>query len=253
MAVVALGALALAGCGANPPAQAEPGAQSGPVLPTPIPLPTDPPRAPTPTPPPAPTSPPALAGATLLTADFSAATDLSRWSTLDAAEALRAPSIWQLNNGHLIPASDSDTLPSLYTTALVSGDSSWRDYSVSASAYASANDEIGVVARASEAGYYIFKLLPKGGTPAMLLARYDNQKKTFTTLAKADTGGFAPRRWYTLRLQVQGERLTASLDGQQVLEAQDATFKTGKAGVAGYAEGGLEFDHLTVQAAPAGS
>jgi hypothetical protein len=248
-----LGALALASCGANPPAQAEDAPQAGVVLPTPPPMPTDPPRAPTPTPPPAPTSLPATAaGATLLAADFGSTTDLARWSILDAAEALRAPSVWQLHNGHLIPVSDGDALPSLYTTALVSGDPLWRDYSVSASAYASANDEIGVVARASAKGYYIFKLLPQGGKPAMLLARYDAAQQTFTPLARAETGGFAPRRWYTLRLQVQGNHLRAYVDGKLALEAQDATFAQGRAGVAGYAEGGLEFDQLTVQAPAAG-
>jgi hypothetical protein len=153
-----------------------------------------------------------------------------------------------VQNGHLIPYSDAQDLPSMYTTALVGGDLAWRDYSVSAASYVSNNDEVGVVARASEAGYYAFKLLPKGQKPAMLLLRYDALKGTYTTLAKTDTGGFAPRQWYTLRLQVQGSKLTAYLDGKEVLSAQDATLAAGRAGVAAYAEGGLEFDNLTVTA-----
>ena len=103
-----------------------------------------------------------------------------------------------------------------------------------------------MVARASEQGYYIFKLLPQGSTPAMALQRYDAADQTFTSLATSQSGGFELRRGYSLRLQVQGERLQAYLDGKLVLEAQDSSFTAGRAGVAGYAEGGLEFDQLTI-------
>jgi hypothetical protein len=49
-------------------------------------------------------------------------------------------------------------------------------------------------------------------------------------------------------LQVQGDQLTAFVDGQPALRARDATFAQGQAGVAGYPEGGLEFDQFVVQA-----
>ena len=81
-------ALALAGCGANPPAQAEPAAQSGVVLPTAPPMPTDHPQPPTPTPPPAPAAALAPAGAALLADDFAPGSNLNTWSVIDAAYAL---------------------------------------------------------------------------------------------------------------------------------------------------------------------
>jgi pectate lyase len=246
--VALLGALALASCGANPPAQAEPAPPGGIVLPTPPPMPTSLPQPPTPTPPPAPAAAPVpAAGATLLAADF-ASPDLGKWHVIDAGVALPGPSVWKVQNGHLIPYSDAQDLPSLYSTALVGGDPSWRDYSVSAAAYASNNDELGVVARASAAGYYVFKLFPAGQKPGMALLRYDAKRGTFSILASAEAGGFAPRKWTTLRLTVQGQVLTASVDGREVLSARDATLASGRAGVAGYAESGLEFDNLTVLA-----
>ena len=249
--ITLLGALALTGCGANPTAQAEPAPQGGIVLPTPPPMPTSLPQPPTPTPPPAPAAVVPSAGATLLTADFTSL-DLSRWTVIDAADALPGPSVWKVQNGHLIPYSDAQDLPSLYSTALVGGDPSWRDYSVSAAAYASNNDELGVVARASAAGYYVFKLFPAGQKPGMALLRYDAKRGAFSTLASAEAGGFAPRTWTTLRLTVQGQVLTAMVDGREVLSARDATLVSGRAGVAGYAESGLEFDNLTVLALAAG-
>ena len=246
--------LAMAGCGTNPDAQAQPAAvpTAAPAAPliinTPPPMPTSAPRAPTPTPPPPPAAP-APAGATaLLQADFGPATDLSQWAVRDAADALSGPSIWQTQDGHLVPASDANTLPSMYTSALVTGDPQWQDYQVSVSAYVSANDEVGVVARSGDQGYYIFKMLPEGRTPALVLARYEVANHALIPLATADSGGYIERRWHQLTLTVQGSQLTASVDGQVVLRASDTTYTRGQAGVSGYPEGGLEFDNLTVQA-----
>ncbi len=241
-------ALALGGCGTNPPAQAEP-APGGIVLPTPPPMPTSPPRIPTPTAPPAPA--PALrapTGATLLTADFDTDTDLRAWTVIDGADPIPGPSIWKVQYGHLLQVSDANDAPGLYPTALVSGDLTWRDYRVSVAGYVTQNEEVGVVARANDAGYYVFKLLPATLKPGMVLARYDAATQAVTTLASADGGGFTPRRWYALRLEVRGDQLQAYVNDQPVLSARDATLATGRAGVYGYAEGGLEFDHLTVQA-----
>ncbi|HET9224536.1 MAG TPA: hypothetical protein VFO07_18630, partial [Roseiflexaceae bacterium] len=170
--IVLLGALALGACGANPAAQAEPAPPGSIVLPTPRPMPTSVPQPPPPTVPPAPAAPRHAAGAPLLAADFASA-DLGRWKVIDAGINLPGPSVWKVQDGRLIPYSDAQDLPSMYTTALVGGDAAWRDYSVSAAAYASDYDEPGVVARASDAGYYIFKLFPQGQHPAMALLRYD--------------------------------------------------------------------------------
>jgi hypothetical protein len=242
--------LALAGCGANPPAQAEPAAQSGIVLPTAPPMPTDRPQPPTPTPPPAPAAAVAPASALLLADDFAPGSNIQNWSVIDAAYALPGPSVWKLQNGRLIPYSDAQDLPAMYSTALVTGDPSWADYRVSAAGYVTTNDELGVVARASETGYYVFKLLPTAQKPNMVLARYDAAKGTFTALASGETSGFALGKWYTLGLSVQGDKLVGTLNGQEALTARDTTLKAGRAGVAAYAEGGLEFDNFVVDRQP---
>ncbi|MFL5806812.1 MAG: family 16 glycoside hydrolase [Roseiflexaceae bacterium] len=266
--VALLGALVLAGCGVNPDAQAQPtggastgnapitvpAAQAEPIgstpiiLPTPPPMPTSRPRPPTPTPPPAPAAP-ALAGASALAAaDFHSGSDLSAWTVIDATEPFQGHAVWAVQDDRLQQVSAVDGDIRQYPTAFVTGDAAWQDYSVSAAAYNISNDEFGVVARAGAGGYYVFKLLSAQSTPGMVLERYDAAQGTFTTLATADSGGFEIRRWYDLRLQVQGDHLTAFVDGQPVLEARDTTLKQGRAGVSGYAMGGLEFDNFTVQA-----
>ena len=244
-----LAALGLASCGANPPAQAESAAQTGVVLPTPPPMPTARPQPPTPTLPPAPV---ASAGTALFADDFAPGSSLQKWSVIDAAYALPGPSVWKLQNGRLVPYSDAQDLPAMYATALVTGDPAWNDYRVSAAGYVTANDEVGVVARASDAGYYVFKLLPAAQKPNVVLARYDAAKGTFAALASGQASGFKLGQWYTLALKVEGDRLVGTVDGKEVLTARDATLKAGRAGVAAYAEAGLEFDNFVVEAlAPA--
>jgi hypothetical protein len=137
----------------------------------------------------------------------------------------------------------------MYPTALLTGDKNWTDYTVSIAAYTTGNDEIGVVARADDQGYYVFRLLPAPGSqPRRVLSRYDAAAQKYTTIATADGPGFEAGRWYTLSLRAQGDRLQAFVDGQPALEARDATLTRGRAGVYGYAQGDLEFDNLAVQA-----
>ena len=58
---------------------------------------------------------------------------------------------------------------------------------------------------------------------------------------------------YRAGLRVRGDKLEASVDGQPILTASDATLASGQAGVYGFANGGLTFDNFTVQALSAGN
>ncbi len=163
---------------------------------------------------------------------------------IDTASALPGPSIWRIRDGLLSPISDAGDLPSMYGTALVAGDASWSDYSVTVAAYNVDNDASGVVARASDQGFYVFSCCPSGSAA---LLRYDSSSGVFKELARTDVSDTAPRQWTTLRLLVQGDTFSAFIGGKQVLQASDATLGQGLAGVYGYAMGGLEFDNLSVQ------
>jgi|HigsolmetaAR201D_1030396.scaffolds.fasta_scaffold03893_2 hypothetical protein len=250
------GSLFLAACGvANtgaspntaPAAQVE-ATSTQVILPEPPPMPTSEPREPTPTPPAAPVAP-SLSGATVLVSEaFDGKTTLDTWQVLDTAEPLEGPSIWEVSNGRLLQVSAFNGSPLQAPSAIVTGDTTWKNYSVNAAAYNSGNDQFGLVARASSAGFYLFSLRPVGAQPALLIERYDAANGSFTLLASADQGGFELKRWYQLRLQVQGDTLTAFVDGTPVLSAKDTTLTQGQAGVAGFAMGNLEFDNFSVEA-----
>jgi hypothetical protein len=154
-------AFGLSACGANPRAQAQQESQNSDILPTPPPMPILPTPLPTETPVPAPANQaPAVAGAQpVLRADFSGG-DLSNWQVIDATGPVSAPSVWRIANGHLEQVSDGEDAPGDYPTALVTGDPTWKDYLVSTVAYASGNEEMGLVFRAGDKGFYTFRLQP---------------------------------------------------------------------------------------------
>ena len=83
---------------------------------------------PTPTPPPAPApAPRAPTATTLLSADFGPATDLRTWTVVDSADVMPGPSIWKVQNGHLLPGQRRQgRCPGMYPTALVTGDPAWQ-------------------------------------------------------------------------------------------------------------------------------
>lgn len=241
----------LAACNAAPQAQAEPGSDTL-IVPSPPPMPTAMPLPPTAALPEAPQPrSPAAQSSPLLQHTFDAPIDTAEWVVVDTAEVLQHPSIWQVDDGRLQQVSDGDGFPGMYPTALITGDTGWADYQVSVAAYVRGNDQVGVVARASDAGYYVFRLLPAAqGRPGSFLARYDAATGLFETIASTE-GGFELDRWYSLSLRLQGDRLEAFVDGRSVLVAHDASLSHGRAGVYGFAQGGLAFDNLSVDALPA--
>lgn len=239
--------LTLIGCSADPQAQAQP-ATIDDILPTPLPMPTAIPQA-EPIIPPAPEQSIQLAEAsTVFQTDFAQAIDPAKWQVIDTAEVLRAPSVWDVDDGRLVQGGDSDGIPSLYATALVTGESEWSDYEVSVAAYPTNNDEIGVVARSNDQGYYVFRVLPTTSErSAYILSRYSVADGTFEDLATSEGVGFEANQWYTLHMRVQGDIIQAFLDDQLVVETQDTVLTNGQAGVYGYAQGGLQFDNFVIQ------
>lgn len=239
----------IASCGTNPSAQAEQTHASNIVLPTPPPMPTSLPVTPTPTPPPAPTQPIAVASAKLFSSAFDPGASLSGWTVIDMADALPGPSIWEIHDGYLTPASDASGVGGQYGTALIANNNLWSDYSVTVATYNIDNDEFGVIARANDQGFYLFELIPANNSTSAMIARYDAAKGLLRPLANTQIAKVTERQWLTLRIQVQGGQITGLLNGQTILQASDTTLSTGSAGVYGYAVGRLNFDNFLVQSA----
>ncbi|MER7176993.1 glycoside hydrolase family 16 protein [Streptomyces mesophilus] len=107
----------------------------------------------------------------------------------------------------------------------------WRDTTLSATvSLASAGGGAGIVGRYTDAdNYYYLRLIPE--TNAVTLVR--KAGGSVTTLARHSTA-ITPGTTYRLSFELNDTRLTAKLNGTQIMRVTDSTLTYGKWGVKGY-------------------
>jgi rhamnogalacturonan endolyase len=116
----------------------------------------------------------------------------------------------------------------------VTGDPEWSDYAVEAKVRPLAtNDMAGIAFRYhTNRHYYLFALT--GGKRARLALRLPLEKTLrvaeWRELGSADFP-YDTRSWHRLRVESEGPRIRASIDGRTVIEASDGEILRGKAGV----------------------
>jgi hypothetical protein len=196
------------------------------------------------------------AGAPLLTADFSDPASLSSWEVVDFSFVLaESRSVWALEAGRLTQAATAAAgNPSTQETALLTGAADWTDYTVQVSFYDQTNGVAGLVARyrgtdGPTASYYRYRILKQQyeATPKQVLEKVEGG--VATSLVEVEAPGFTPQAWHVLALTVVGNRLTVTLDGEVVAEAEDPTpLPAGRAGIYTRAMGGILFDDFSVVA-----
>jgi hypothetical protein len=114
------------------------------------------------------------------------------------------------------------------------GDAEWSDYTVAVKVKALSNaDMAGVVFRyRTNRHYYLFGL--RGGDTAFLTLRLPFEKSyrqaEWKELATAEFE-YDSDSYYTLRLENDGPRMVASINGKPVLEASDDSILKGKTGI----------------------
>ena len=125
--------------------------------------------------------------------------------------------------------------PEWYSALLITGDPEWGDYTVEASVKPlSFGGVAGVVFRyQTNRHYFVFGL--RGGGEAVLRLRLPTEKEF--RVAEWKELGAAPfpydaRRYYRLKVENEGARIRAFIDGKLVLEAGAPEPARGKAGVA---------------------
>ncbi len=125
-------------------------------------------------------------------------------------------------------------MPQLFSPIFLTGDPEWSDYTVEARIKPlSLADMAGVVFRyRTNRHYYLFALT--GGKQARLAVRLPLEK-TFRVAEWRElaTAAFPydTTRYYALRVENDGPRIRASIDGKLVLDASDSELLKGKAGL----------------------
>jgi hypothetical protein len=207
------------------------------------------PDDPTPTIAPAPTEPANLASTTLGENSFDDESALNAITAVDLDEVLdEQRGNWRVRDGHLEQYySGRANNSSIHQVAALIGDASWSQYTVRASFYDRTNGIAGLVAYFDGESYYLLRLLKAEyeDTPRLAIVKVVGGVET--ELAALDGPGFSTYTWHTMELSVSDGTLSASVDGQNVLNASDPEpLSGGQAGVYTRAFGGMLFDDLSV-------
>ncbi|MFV9503389.1 MAG: family 16 glycoside hydrolase [Oscillochloridaceae bacterium umkhey_bin13] len=210
---------------------------------------------PTPTVGPNPTTAPSLAGTTLFSSRFDGPAALDAWKLVDLEFVLSdSRSNWGITpEGRLEQQTTGRAFnPSIQRTAALTGSADWRDYRVQVSFYDQFNGTAGLIARyqgddPTTASYYRYAIIKDSfeATPKQVLEKIE--RGVATTLVAIPGPGFEERTWNVLQLEVVGNTITVTLNGQVVIEAEDAApLISGKAGIYTRAIGGIFFDDVSV-------
>lgn len=158
------------------------------------------------------------------------------------------------------------------------GDDTWQDYEVSADVYLGEGESAAVMGRINNVGTG-YGFIPKGyslqlddkGRLRLVVIRGKKDKEALVgdaeqqalikaagevgeggekNLATAEIPGISAGQWHNLKLRFEGSRLTGLIDGEAVLQADDATYGKGMAGLlAGMAGKGFSmpwFDNVLI-------
>jgi hypothetical protein len=175
---------------------------------------------------------------------------LNGWSVVNSAEY---PASWVNFQGRLeIRGEQNNGEATNEPSVLANASANMGDGTFQAHVYPTGGEPVGIVFRGSGAGYYRLDLYPKvaGNTGAMAaLFRIEGNGNTGEQIAASSTyAGYELSRWQLVSVTAVGSRITAQVDGQTILEANDSTYTSGWTGfwtITGY---GAQFDNARLLA-----
>ncbi|RKZ30001.1 hypothetical protein DRQ33_08270 [bacterium] len=177
--------------------------------------------------------------------------DCGDWMVYDIAPYADGPSNWVVIAGVLTQTSNIYTTEdeySVYTgTRIITGDTSWSDYSFSVELKSTDDDGVGLLFRyRNEGDYYRYiRVEDEGnGGPFRRIERCSDS--VFTILAQDIEPISYPPNYYCVTVWVSGESIKVFEEGVSVLTACDTTYSSGMIGFMCYANNGSFFDNVAV-------
>ena len=164
-----------------------------------------------------------------------------------------APGTWVVRNNRLQQRGDENGDLSDYPAVLTVKGVNFADNTISAHAFGVAMP-YGLVFRGSDAGYYRLSLFLEENAAAPMVFLEKVEGATTTKLAEVDPAvfaGYKNRKWQNIQVTAVGNRITASVDGTQVIDVTDNSFSSGWAGVWASADSRTQFDNVRVSNASA--
>jgi hypothetical protein len=164
-----------------------------------------------------------------------------------------APGSWKIKGNRLQQRGDETEDLSDAPAVLTVKGVTFADNSLSAHIYGIAMP-VGLVFRGSEAGYYRLTLYREqvNGEAKAVLEKVEGTKATEIASAPESTfAGYANQKWQAVKVTAEGNRITASVDGTQILDVTDSAFSSGWAGVWATADARTQFDNVRIENASA--
>jgi hypothetical protein len=166
----------------------------------------------------------------------------SRW-TFEDEGTVNAPSVWDVDGDRLVQTSairDTDATRAQGTNALA-GDDTWDDYRLSAAVQSTSGGAVGILFRASSAGYYRFALDRDAGALALVKRVGSSFSQLFSQPFQLDLNVD-----YVLSVECIGSHLTGFVNGVQVFSLDDSSLPNGRVGLYAHGDPGARFDDVIV-------
>lgn len=181
---------------------------------------------------------------TLYSDDFSDPfTIAANWEIHDAKNPASGPSNWIIKDGQLFQTSNIyRSGPDEYdfyegTHIVTKRGTDWTDYKISVDFHIDGDDDgVGIVFRYRDAEHYYRFITVEDSSnrgPFRRLQVKDGDK--FITLAESKEG-YDRSTTHNVEVSIVGNQIVVFFDGQQILSAKDARYKSGRVGLQAYAE-----------------
>jgi rhamnogalacturonan endolyase len=124
--------------------------------------------------------------------------------------------------------------PYQFQQTMIIGDAEWFDYAFQAKVRPLLYEEVAGLAFRYHTNRHHYQFVLTGGNKAVLRLRLPLEKKyriaEYKVLGEANFK-YDMREWYTLRVENQGPKIRASINGKVILEASDGEILKGKVGL----------------------
>lgn len=177
---------------------------------------------------------------------------LKNWTVFEDAGTIEGPSKWAVEkDGWLHQRSNiwgkrGDFLGQWYGTYLVAGSASWKNYGFTVRAKPTDNDGFGVVFRFRDLEHYYRLLFIEDGMNGGPLTRLDRRDGgDFKELWSSKTG-YKPGEEMAIFVEVDGDSISASVNGSLLCKVNDQSYTSGKIGLFCFAQDGQAFDDVRV-------
>jgi hypothetical protein len=177
---------------------------------------------------------------------------LINWTIVDDPDTIEGPSDWRVEGDGWVHQRSNiwgrrgDFLGRWYGTYLIAGDDGWQDYTLSLTAKPEDDDGFGVVFRYQDPEHFYRLLFLQDGMSGGPITRLDRREGADYTELWSNAKGYRPGTELIVEISVQGDVISASVDGKQLFEVKDTSFSRGKIGLFCYAQKGQAFDDVKV-------